>query len=634
MIARISKSARPAPSLSFRGRITAAALVTALVVLLAGCILFVFEAHRTEQTGLALEGAHLSQALAGPASEALRRQDPAAAKAVLAPLGGIASIRGAYLLDAHGRLLASVGHGPSPDQLRRGNLLHAHQRLSVAGKPAGELVVVSRPYKFTQPLPRYFAMAAGLFFCSAGLALVLGRWLAERITEPVNRLSTAMREVAGSGDFARTVKRPDGEEIGLLTDSFNHLLAKLHANDQALRQTMDELVHARDVAEAANVMKSQFLANMSHEIRTPLNGVLAMAQVMSRSDLTGEQRDRLEIIRRSGEALLATLNDLLDVSKIEAGKLELEAAPFNPEEVVRGVQATFAPVADKKGLQLEVSFDPQARGRRMGDEARFRQIITNLVSNAVKFTEQGEVRITVMPAHDQPGLLVTVTDSGIGIAPEKLPVLFEKFSQADNSMTRRFGGTGLGLAICHDLAGLMGGRIWVESAEGVGSSFHLVLPLPSAAEARVAEAAAAQEAANEAEDRTLVVLAAEDNPTNQVVLSTVMQIFGVELVMVDNGKAAVDAWRERDFDVILMDIQMPVMDGVTATREIRTAEAESGRRRTPIVALSANAMTHQVQEYLAAGLDAHVAKPIELPKLQAALEAAVTGGYEGAAAAA
>ncbi len=280
---------------------------------------------------------------------------------------------------------------------------------------------------------------------------------------------------------------------------------------------------------------------------------------------------------------------------------------------------------------LVVEIAVEAAGPRRGDAARLRQIVCNLISNALKFTESGEVRLAV--TGDAQGLTIAVHDTGIGIPPSALPLLFQKFTQADSSTTRRFGGTGLGLAICQELAELMGGSITVESRDGEGSTFRVAVPLPRVA--RQAPAPAPVEARQaDADSRALRVLAAEDNATNQLVLSTIMDIFGVELTLVGDCRQAVDAWAAGEFDLILMDIQMPVMDGLTATRAIRVAEADTGRARTPIIALSAHAMTHQVKEYLAAGVDLHVSKPIELPKLQAAMELAVSQSEAAAEAAA
>jgi len=375
------------------------------------------------------------------------------------------------------------------------------------------------------------------------------------------------------------------------------------------------------------VLKSQFLANMSHEIRTPLNGVLAMAQIIALGDLTQVQRERVEVIRRSGEDLLAVLNDVLDLSKIEAGKMEIDAGHVDAEVIGQHVQATFGAVAAAKpDLDFRLEVRPEARGVRRGDAVRIGQIVNNLVSNALKFTAKGQVRVVIDGLGDdgRDGLRFVVTDTGIGIPADKLPQLFQKFIQADNSNTRQYGGTGLGLAISRELAQLMRGRIEVESVEGQGSTFTVTLPL-----ARIAESAAADQAIPAAaayepeEERNLRVLAAEDIPTNQLVLRTIMETFGVDLDVVDNGRLAVEAWRNGDYDIVLMDIQMPEMDGMAATRAIRAAEVSLGRPRTPIIAVSANAMAHQVKEYLEVGMDGHVAKPIELTKLHAAIEGAM-----------
>jgi len=337
------------------------------------------------------------------------------------------------------------------------------------------------------------------------------------------------------------------------------------------------------------------------------------------------------VVRQSGEALLAILNDVLDLSKIEAGKMELEPIEFELVDIARHAEAAYGEMAKRKGLDLRIEVEPSADGRRFGDVGRLRQIASNLVSNALKFTDKGEVRLALGEEieNGREMLHLVVSDTGIGIPAEKLPMLFQKFTQVDSSTTRKFGGTGLGLAICRELAGLMDGRIWVESQEGQGSAFHLVAPLPRArTQPPVLPAAAAAGASPSLTGgpRPVRVLAAEDNPTNQLVLRTIMQTFGVDLTLVGDGLQAVDVWKSSEFDLILMDIQMPVMDGVAATRLIRETEAQSARRRIPIVALSANAMTHQVAEYLSAGMDLHVAKPIELSKLHAALREVTEGG--------
>ena len=609
-----------ARGISFENRIAISALVTAIVVLLTASALFILEQWQAERRDLNHNASALVQVIAAGVTPFAASNDSAGAERVLASLAGSRIVRAAEITNAHGQLLARYRASAQ----RGGGSKVLSTPLTLDGHAVGALTVQAAGADLAAILPRYLAVCAALFFAATGLALFMGRWLAGRVMDPVNRVSQAMREVTDSADYSHRLPTWAQDEFGLLTDSFNHLLAQLQANDNALHRAMTELVTARDAAQAANVLKSQFLANMSHEIRTPLNGVLAMAQIIALGELPQVQRERVEVIRRSGEDLLAVLNDILDLSKIEAGKMEIEAGEVDAESLGRNVHATFNAVATAKtDLRFTLEIGPNAAGRRRGDQARIGQILNNLVSNALKFTANGEVRVTIdgVGADGRDGLCLVVTDTGIGIAADKLSALFEKFSQADGSNTRRYGGTGLGLAISRELARLMRGTIEVSSVEGEGSSFTVNLPLPRLAPSTAAGQAAAAPA--EQPDRALRVLAAEDIPTNQLVLRTIMQTFGVELEMVDNGREAVEAWRLGWFDLILMDIQMPEMDGLTATRAIRAAEAATGRERTPIIAVSANAMSHQVSEYLAAGMDGHVAKPIELVKLHAAIEAAL-----------
>jgi signal transduction histidine kinase/ActR/RegA family two-component response regulator len=392
-------------------------------------------------------------------------------------------------------------------------------------------------------------------------------------------------------------------------------LAERNRTAQRLMRIHAAAKAARLAAEAANYAKSQFIANMSHEIRTPLNGVLGMTQVMAGDTLSAVQRERLDVIRRSGEILLAILNDVLDLSKIEAGKLRLEVAPFPIEDLASGAMAAFTVVAENKGLGFCLEIEPDAAGSYLGDSIRVRQLLYNLISNALKFTETGRVSVSIRGA--RPGLAIEVRDTGIGIPADRLANLFQKFEQADVSTTRRFGGTGLGLAICRELAELMGGSVSAESVEGVGSCFRVNLPLdrPAPDMAPVEAPRATAASALPHRDTPPHILVAEDNKVNQLVLNTLLGQLGADCVVVEHGLAAVEAWRTQDWDLILMDMQMPVMDGLAAAAAIRDEESQTGRRRTPIVALTANVMAHQIRGYLAAGMDACVAKPIEVSQL-------------------
>jgi signal transduction histidine kinase/AmiR/NasT family two-component response regulator len=384
-----------------------------------------------------------------------------------------------------------------------------------------------------------------------------------------------------------------------------------------------DLAAAEAEARASSRAKSEFLAVMSHEIRTPLNGVLAMTEVMAMDELSARQRERLSVIRESGGLLLAVLNDVLDLSKIEAGRLELVERDFDLSSLAASLRETFVDQARDKGLDFGVMVAPEALGSWRGDVDRLRQILNNLVSNALKFTLEGAVSVRFASAEDGSGLRIDVTDTGIGIAADTVPRLFDKFVQADSSTTRRFGGSGLGLSICRELAAVMGGGIHVQSREGQGSTFTVVVAMPRGQGEVPLAAPVAVEAGDDVAPRRLRVLAADDNLTNQKVIAAVLAPLGAEVALVADGAACVEAWRAGGHDVILMDIHMPVMDGVEAARTIRSLEKAEGRPRTPIVAVTANALVHQVEGYLAAGMDGHVAKPIEVTKLYAAIEDAV-----------
>jgi signal transduction histidine kinase/CheY-like chemotaxis protein len=459
-------------------------------------------------------------------------------------------------------------------------------------------------------LARVVRYAVAGVLVAVTLVILLHFLYLRRLLLPLKALVGFTKRVGG-GDLSQTAPVERRDEVGELAVAFNQMVKEL-------RETHDRLLVLLEKAQEASRLKSEFMANMSHEIRTPMNGIIGFTNLaLETTQLSEEQRDYLETVKSSAASMMQLIDDILDFSKIEAGRLDVCPMPFSLRECVGRATKTLAAAARAKGLDLSCEVSPESPDAVLGDDFRLRQVLLNLVGNALKFTPAGSVRVKVETTFSPDRTLMTrfsVRDTGIGIPADKRELIFDPFRQADGSTTRKYGGTGLGLAISARLVEIMGGRLQVESEEGCGSTFHFTCPFG------LSDAAGGEDEASpactSAETAALSILITEDNVANQMLVTALLRKRGHGVTLANNGREALSRLEGQPFDLILMDIQMPEMDGFQATAEIRRRERRTGEH-VPIAAMTAHAMTGDRERCLEAGMDEYISKPISVIELLA-----------------
>jgi signal transduction histidine kinase/ActR/RegA family two-component response regulator len=641
-------------SLTFRTKLTAAIVAVSTMAIACACWAFIQFEISTFKRELIAENITLAEVVSNNIAAAVLFEDNLTLDENMGVFEKVKAVQSAQVTAATGSIVSFyqgeqkrlpparfIDEKETQYSVEEG-ALYIRAPIIAAPDTIGTLHLIVSMEQIQQKFFTYLSISAMVMMAALAITLLLAHVIAQIMMKPVATLMQAMERVEETQDYSHHVAAATHDEFGKLTGSFNAMMDKVQRRDEemetAVRNRTEELEIERDKAEAASKAKSEFLANMSHEIRTPMNGVLGLAEILLQTSLDKNQKKLTSTILSSGTSLIHIINDILDFSRIEAGKIELVSENVCVRTILEETVSMVKASAIEKGLDLQLMIDPALEMQLVGDGGRLRQVITNLVGNAIKFTDDGHVivRASVKQKEDAATVIVSVEDTGIGIDADKLDHMFEKFTQADYSSTRRHEGTGLGLAISKSIVELMDGSIGAKSEVGTGSTFWLKVVLPvaenvtdrsSPAETVQPEAAPVSNVSPITPTTVIAkvpgkytVLVAEDNIVNQMVIQNILDKNKYDIHLAENGAVAVEMFQALKPDVIVMDISMPMMNGLQATQEIRKMEAQHGLPPVPIIAATAHARDQDREECFEAGMNDFIAKPIKRDPINAIVE--------------